>query len=253
MRFIFKHDNATATECLALDDALCQMLSQNLIPDTIFLWKPTKFIYVLKNASVNYIDIPYAENLGYPVKRSNTLYGAPTSLLVVGDMWNLITATHSKEVDKFGRNAWVYVLDKLGIKVDLKSNDLVIAGTDRKISGYGTSLDQNYSYQNCFLSEQTPDIDYNTLFKMPPAKFKDKTVDNVADRITSYHKETGLLLDEKWLKDTIIEYFQSVGVSIEEAVDFTQAEKDLAATLIDKHNSIEWINYGRIKSTPDFI
>lgn len=258
MRFLVKNDpSQSALDCLTLDDALCQMRELDSIPDTIFLWKPAKFIYVLNNASVNHIDRDYAESMGYPVLRAGTLIGKPTSLLIVGDMWNIISAVKYNEAvdkEKYGRDVWIYVLNKLGLETEKKGNDIVVKGTDKKLSGTGLGNRGFSQFMNCFLSEKIPvGVDMDKLFKMPESKYEDKTVTKASERITSVENETGNVFDEKWLVDTVVEYFNSIGITLDRENDFTKEEKDFAKSLEEKHLSEKWIKYGEYGQEPDFI
>jgi lipoate-protein ligase A len=261
MRFIVKNNpNETGLESVTTDEMLYQMREQEKVGDTIFLWKPGRFMYPLKNASVNHIDMEYAKSLGYPTYRAGTLLGSPTSVLIVGDMWCIVSAVGSKVLETaesreaFSRGVWRYVLSKKGLETEVKGNDIVVAGTDRKLSGTGLAERGNSQFMNCFLSEKvSTGIDMDKLFKMPPSKYEDKTVIRASERITSVEKEIGETFDEKWLVDTVVEYFLSIGVNLEREDDFTQEEKDFAKSLEEKHLSENWIKYGEYGQEPDFI
>lgn len=260
MRFLVKNNpQETGLESVTTDEMLYQMREGGKIPDTIFLWKPGKFMYPLNNASVNHIDMEYAESLGYPTYRAGTLLGGPTSVLIVGDLWCIVSAVGSEILESaeskeaFSRDVWRYVLSKRGLETEKKGNDIVVAGTDRKLSGTGLAKRGDSQFMNCFLSEKVPvGIDMDKLFKMPKDKYKDKTVTKASERITSVEKETGEVFDEEWLVGTVVEYFESIGVVLERETDFTQEEKDLAKSLEAKHLSENWIKYGEYGQEPDF-
>jgi len=256
MRLIVQNKPQTALECLAIDDALRQMRISDEIPDTVFLWRPTKFIYVLKNASVDHVNRQYAEDCGYPVMRSATIVGKEDSLVIVGDMWNLITSIKptldkKEHIYNYGQGAWIYIINKLGLKLEAKGNDLVVLGTDRKLSGFACDTSYPKSiFMNCFLSEKLPkNVDLNKLFILQQSKFKDKSVNSAEERVTSIEKEINTTLSQEWLEGALVEYFSTIGVTLEKT-DFTQKEKEFAKKLEAKHLSEEWIVYGREK--PDF-
>jgi lipoate-protein ligase A len=261
MRFIVRNNpNESGLESVTTDEMLYQMREDGKIADTIFLWKPGKFMYLLNTASVNHIDMDYAKAIKYPVLRAGTLQGSPTSILIVGNMWCIVSALGSDnwEEKEYGKklstDVWRYVLSKLGLETEVKGNDIVVAETDRKLSGTGLAQRGESQFMNCFLSEKVPTgIDMDKLFKMPPSKYEDKTVTKASERITSVEKEIGEVFDEKWLVDTVIEYFASIGVALEREDDFTQEEKDFRKSLEEKHLSENWIKYGEYGQEPDFI
>jgi lipoate-protein ligase A len=171
-------------------------------------------------------------------------------------MWNLITSIKptlekEKHIYNYGQGFWIYVAKKLGLNLESKGNDLVVVGTDRKISGFATDMSYPKSiFMNCFFSEKLPtNVDLNKLFILPPEKFQYKKVNNPKERVSSLENETGKVFSQEWLEKTIIEYFNTIGITLEKS-DFTEEEKEVAKKLEDKHLSEEWIIYGREK--PDF-
>jgi hypothetical protein len=253
MRFIVRSDITDYLEAVTRDDALLQMRVKGLIPNTVFLWKLPPFTYLLKQASALYIDRVYSESVGYPVTRSATLNGRPTSVVVTGGAWNIITVADglADQYQRFGYGVWEYVSGKNGLVLENKGNDLVVAGTDRKVSGLGASMEGSIVFDNCFFANESPTVDMSKILLPPPSKFEGKEVTTVTERASSFAKETGSPMDAKTIESDVREYFASIGIALEDS-DFTAEETTFAESLRAKHQSEDWIKYGTYGNYPDF-
>lgn len=253
MRFLTKN---IVDVPLAYEEALLTSRINDTTPDTIWLWRHPAVIYCTNKASINFVDLDYIKELELPIVRSAVFNGANTSVIVAGTDFGLSVYCKNipleEMVQKYYVDYWKYICAGL-VELEHKGNDLVVAGTDRKISGMVHASTDGVSAGHCMFTETVPNIDFERLYKMPAEKFEDKTVSSVTERITSFQKETGKLIDDAWIISRTIEYFATIGITLEPDADFNATEKQLVSDLSSKHLSEEWLKYGRIYAVPDFI
>jgi len=224
-------------------------------PETIWLSRFPRTIVLLPSASSNFIDLDYIKEINYPIVRDAIFPTNSTAIVIVGTGFilnNIIKDTTKKILHKYTVDFFKHITKDLVDLVEEK-NDLVVSGTERKMVGIATMEKGDYCNSIAFFSESVPNVNLERIFKMPPSKFDDKKIKTVSERITSFEKETGKLIDSDLLKDEAIKFFTNLGFELEFADDFNKNEYLLIDKLKEKHLSEEWIITGYAPPKPDFI
>ena len=246
MRFIFIDTPMSPIDFITLEEAMFQLKKTNEIEDTVFLCKPSKFILELINASPTYIGLDYASRKGYNIYRSGVIHGGSTSIVLMDNMWYMFLASGDNTLNKdICYEAWKFVLNKMNILYTSDGSCIFSAQSGKKIAAYGDSTSRKITFTNCGLQE----VAISKTIKLNELLLTNE-VCTPPDNLTSIQEETGNVFDTLWLKNTIIEYFNSIGIVLQEG-SISKLETDKANTLVSKHTSEEWITYGRNQS--DFI
>lgn len=238
----------------AYEEVLFQSRLKNETQDVVWLIEHPKTIYLLHNASINYVNPDYAKNCGYTICRSSVFDGKQTSIVIAGNDWGVMAYVDKKNYlldgleglhNLFYVNLWKHVTRDLDVKLEHKGNDLVIEGTDRKILGMVGVEKNNILGGHCMFSETIPSgVDLELLFNMPPEKFEGKEVKDVSSRITSLETEIGNPFVSGYVVEKVKEYFSNLGIEIENSYEFNNYEQNYFNEVISKHTDEKWVNYG---------
>jgi lipoate-protein ligase A len=244
----------------AYEKMLFDLFRKGTIPETIWLSRFPKVIYICSGTSLDYLGLDYIKEKGYEITRTEMFKAPPTGgasisgnnigFFQVGN-FSSFNFTNFSEYLKFFYDYWNYCLKEFNLEFDLNKNDLIIKDTDRKI-GSGVMVPDNDKFTSFnMFSETLPDVDLDKIFILPKEKFDGKTVKSASERITSLFTETNKLINDDVFIRRTIEYFSKFG-NIEIEYDFSQEEKDYVNNIKDKYTTDEWIKYGRFEEKPDF-
>ena len=239
----------TASENIALDEALLEAKNNKNIPNTIrFLqFFPPAVLLGYHQSLEQEIRIEFCKRAGIEINRRITgggaIYFDETQL-----GWEIICEKQFfnmgiADADFFKRLSQpaIYALRRLGINAFFRPrNDIEVSG--RKISGTGGTEDGNvFLFQGTLLV----DFDIETMLKalrIPIAKLKDKEVDSAKERVTCLKWELGHVPDIGELKIIFKESFEKEFDIILEPGKLTEMEELLFKEKKSKFESSEIIN-----------
>lgn len=228
----------------AYEEAFCLLRAENKTPDTIWLWKHPKLIYLVNNSSVNFINQEYAKEMGYSLVRSAIFPGKPTTSIICGTDWGLLTATKydfGNVISNLHEKLWGYFTPiRGGI-----SNDQLVPNTEKKLGGVVTAkIKDVFCSQSTFL-ETKPDIDLDKLFKGSLGQRGGTKTTSHSERMTSYFDQSGKLFEQDKLLKRLTDVLEKLGLVIE-MEELTTHELNLVNELSKKHLSEKWIMHGNI-------
>ena len=239
----------TASENMALDEALLEAKNNRNIPNTVrFLqFFPPAVLLGYHQSLEQEIRIDFCKRAGIEINRRITgggaIYFDETQL-----GWEIICEKQFfnmgiADADFFKRLSQpaIYALRRLGINASFRPrNDIEVSG--RKISGTGGTEDGNvFLFQGTLLV----DFDIETMLKalrIPIAKLKDKEVDSAKERVTCLKWELGHVPDIGELKIIFKESFEKEFDIILEPGKLTKREELLFKEKKNKFESPEIIN-----------
>ena len=239
----------TASENMALDEALLEAKNNRNIPNTVrFLqFFPPAVLLGYHQSLEQEIRIDFCKRAGIEINRRITgggaIYFDETQL-----GWEIICEKQFfnmgiADADFFKRLSQpaIYALRRLGINASFRPrNDIEVSG--RKISGTGGTEDGNvFLFQGTLLV----DFDIETMLKalrIPIAKLKDKEVDSAKERVTCLKWELGYVPDIDELKIILKESFEKEFDIIFEPGELTKREELLFKEKKNKFESPEIIN-----------
>lgn len=237
----------SAAENMALDDAILELRSKGLIPNTVrFLqFKPHCVLVGYHQVVEHEVRVDFCTKANIQINRRLTgggaIYFDESSL-----GWEIIASKEwlgSFNIEKVYRilcEGVIAGLSALGIEASFRpKNDVEVNG--RKICGTGgTERDDAFLFQGTLL------IDFNVetmvrALRIPVKKLKDKEIASVRDRVTCLRRELGFLprLDEvkRALKSGIESSF---AIELVEG-KLTQEEENLLSERLPFFRSNEWI------------
>ena len=239
----------TASENIALDEALLEAKNNRNIPNTVrFLqFFPPAVLLGYHQSLEQEIRVDFCKKAGIDINRRITgggaIYFDETQL-----GWEIICKKQFfnigiADADFFKRLSQpvIYALRKLGVNASFRpKNDIEVSG--RKISGTGGT-----EYGDVFLFQGTllVDFDIETMLKalrIPIAKLKDKEIDTAKERVTCLKWEQGYVPDINELKKILKESFEKEFNIVLEQGELTEAEKLLFKEKKNKFESQGHIN-----------
>ena len=239
----------TASENMALDEALLEAKNNRNIPNTVrFLqFFPPAVLLGYHQSLEQEIRIDFCKRAGIEINRRITgggaIYFDETQL-----GWEIICEKQFfnmgiADADFFKRLSQpaIYALRRLGINASFRPrNDIEVSG--RKISGTGGTEDGNvFLFQGTLLV----DFDIETMLKalrIPIAKLKDKEVNSAKERVTCLKWELGHVPNIGELKTIFKESFEKEFDIILEPGELTEREELLFKEKKNKFESPEIIN-----------
>lgn len=207
----------TGDETIELEAELAEKMAAKEIPDTVYVLRHPKVIYKLAKAQDHYIDPEQTSGLG--IIRSRIFEGRETSIIVAGNGIGILAVLN----DEGGRDLKLFMsrfyfepiagfCRQHGIETEVKGNDLVVAGTDRKVMGtVFRRLQGGVLMGHCMFSLSPIDyIDLDKLYVLPPEKFEGKTVSLPSERSSSLEKEVNKKININELEDYLVNYFSNL-------------------------------------------
>ena len=239
----------TASENMALDEALLESKKNGNIPNTVrFLqFFPPAVLLGYHQSLEQEIRIDFCKRAGIDINRRITgggaIYFDETQLgweiICEKQFFNMRIA----DADFFNRLSQpvTYALRRLGINASFRPrNDIEVSG--RKISGTGGTEDGDvFLFQGTLLV----DFDIETMLKalrIPIAKLKDKEIDIAKERITCLKLELDNVPDVDELKKILKESFEKEFDIILEPGELTEEEELLLKEKKNKFESPEVID-----------
>lgn len=239
-----------AAENMALDEAILEARSRNLVPNTLrFLqFSPSCTLVGYHQAVEQEIRLDFCRQRGIETNRRITGGGA----LFFDESqlgWEIYAPVNHPRLPRGIENLYARIcqgaiqgLAKLGVQAAFRpKNDIEVNG--RKISGTGgTELDGVFLFQGTLLV----DFDVDTMLRalrIPTEKLKDKEVASLRERVTCLAWELDRLppLDE--IKAALAQGFaELLGIELVPG-PLTAAEEQLLAAKLPYFRSQEWI-YG---------
>ncbi|MDI6916647.1 MAG: hypothetical protein QMC80_02485, partial [Thermoplasmatales archaeon] len=243
----------TASENIALDEALLEAKNNGNIPNTVrFLqFFPSVALLGYHQSLQQEIRIDFCKRNGIDINRRITGGGA----LYIDETqlgWEVICEKQFFEIGIVNTNFFkmlcqplIYALGKLGVNASFRPrNDVEVMG--RKISGTGgTEEGDAFLFQGTLLV----DFDIDTMLRalrIPIAKLKDKEIDTAKERVTCLKWELGSVPDTDELKKVLKESFEEKFNIFLEHGGLTKEEKLLFKEKKNKFESQEWINKIRL-------
>ena len=240
----------SAVENMALDEAILEGRSKELIPNTIrFLqFKPNAVLVGYHQCVEHEVRIDYCKKNGIDINRRITGGGA---IYFDGPQlgWELFASKDHpmipkrvEEIYKKVSNSFIEGLNKLGLQAAFRpKNDIEVNG--RKISGTGGALEGNaFLFQGTLLT----DFDVETMIsslRIPTEKLKDKELDSIKERVTCLAWELDSLPSLDEIKSAIKTGFaESFNIELKDG-ELTSVEKEIFQQKISKVKSDEWV-YG---------
>ena len=239
----------SASENMALDEAILEARSRGLVPNTVRLlqFSPEAVLIGYHQSVEQEVRLSYCESEGIDVNRRITgggaIYFDKTQL-----GWELIASKDDLGVSVasgalFGAicEAVVRALRKLGLTAEFRpKNDIEIGG--RKISGTGGT-----EVAGAFLFQGTLLVDFDVermlrALKIPTEKLKDKEVDSVRERVTCLKWELGCTPPLEELKSAIRDGFEETFMVKLLDSGLTGPEKSLFQEKLRRFSSPDWIH-----------
>ena len=227
----------------AYEEALIQARAEDNIPDTIWVLKIPKCVYLCRNASLLYINTEYAGKNGYPLCRSSVFCGAPMSAAVHEYGYSLFYVGKYDFANYCDQIVTPFWNQYLPIELN-QSFDLIIPNTDRKIGGAVPFKDGDVYFSSPYFTEIAPDLDLGTLFILPPEKFAGKTIQDIYGRVTSYFTETGNKLDYNEILNSFKKFLENKNIITDFGI-LSEYELKLVNDLSAKYLSDDWIKYAK--------
>ncbi|MFC2159817.1 DUF116 domain-containing protein [Actinomycetota bacterium] len=234
----------SASENMALDEAMLEARSEDLIPDTIrFLsFKPHTVLVGQFQTVEKEIRAGYCRENGIDINRRITGGGA----LYWGSSdigWEIFSAREGRfgvsRVEDYYEmfcSAVAVGLNNFGIDASFRPrNDIEVGG--RKISGSGgTSSGDAFLFQGSLLVDLDIDLMLRSL-RVPVEKLNYSEIDSLRDRITWLSREAGYLPSRDEIINGLLRGFVDVlGIEIYRG-ELTKKEKDLTASKLKYFNS----------------
>lgn len=243
-----------AAENTALDDALLEARSLDLIPNTVrFLqYKPNAVLIGYHQTVEQEVRLEYCKTNNVDINRRITgggaIYFDETQL-----GWEVIASRDdfSCSIEKLYERMCEPVtigLRRLGVDAEFRSrNDIEVDG--RKISGTGgTQRGKAFLFQGTLLV----DFDVESMLKslrIPVKKLSDKEIDSVKERVTCLKEVLGYTPKLNEIKTALVEGFrESFGVELADG-GLNHHEKKLLPGFLEKTESRQWV-YGRRRPQP---
>ncbi|MEA3377853.1 MAG: DUF116 domain-containing protein [Chloroflexota bacterium] len=240
----------TAAENMALDEAILEARSQNLVPNTLrFLqFRPRCTLVGYHQTVEQEVRLDFCRAHGVEVNRRITGGGAlfwDESQLG----WEIYAPVDHPRLPRRLEDLYAFLcrgavrgLERLGVRATFRpQNDVEVDG--RKISGTGgTEMNGAFLFQGTLLV----DFDVDTMLRalrIPTEKLKDKEVDSVKERVTCLAWELGHTLPLPDIKAALAAGFaETLGVEFVPA-PLKEAEQHLLAEKLPRFRSEAWI-YG---------
>ncbi len=242
----------SAAENMALDDAMLECRSQNLVPNTLrFLqFNPPAVLVGFHQDIAQEVRLDYTRSRAIDINRRLT--GGGTIFFDASALGWEIVASHEAVPTHIGIEGLfekmcegpVNALRELGINASFRpKNDIEVDG--RKISGTG-GVERNDSF--LFQGTLLVDFDVETMIRalrIPLEKLKDKELKSAKQRVTSINKELGYLPKLHEIKKSLVNGFgKALGVEFIETELIAQEEYLLKEKLA-YFQSDEWIYLDR--------
>lgn len=246
---------STPRNFTALEEAIIRTRIEDKTPDTVWFIRQPRMLWLANNADKKYLNFDYAKRLKLETGRSAIFTGKPTSIVIlgttIGAMFVMDKKTIPTSVDlvNYLMGFWIRIGKSVGLTLENKSNDLVVAGTDRKLLGSVAFETNNHIGCNCMFTTKLPeDIDFDNLFLMPKDKFENKEVKTPKGRITSLFNETQVDFDYSKALEILKDYVGNDKIE----TDITQDENDIYNTVLTTHQSNKWIEEAEGHTLFDF-
>jgi len=221
---------------------LWEAYKENKVQSTFWLFKQPNALYALNNASFKFVDLDYARTTPYPIIRTPLFKSQIASIIIAGSGYNLITVADAslfhddyKELRDFVAWFWINIVSDYGLSISYGNNDLIVDGTERKVSGFSNEVEalpdgRKVAFSNSFLTETKPEsIDPDLLFKLPDSKFEGKKIKKPSERISSLKDETNQMFNVETLKARTKELLEDrFNDTVELVYEFTDYENEIA-------------------------
>ncbi len=234
---------------MAFDEAIVVARSQDLVPNTIrlFRWKPSAVSIGYFQGLLDEIDINFCGARGIDYVRRRTGGGAVyhdtqgeiTYSIIVSQNHRLISNDFQKTYETLCHGLTIG-LDIIGIPAKFHPiNDILV--NDKKISGNAQTRGLGVVHQHgTLLREVDPKLMF-TVLKVPNEKIRDKLIKSVSERVTSVNDYLKRDVEFYELKKALLEGFESAfDIELQPSVPLEFEKKTTDKLISEKYRTRAW-------------